>query len=96
MSSMYYKVFSNNDDALKVVEQAISDSGYTSGKDVAIGIDFASSSFWNEKNKSYEYLRQGLVRSPNKQIDFVNDLIDKYHLIYVEDPVHEEDFDDYQ
>ena len=83
----------NNDQALEVVEKAVSDSGYDSGKEVAIGIDFASSSFWNEKNKSYEYLRQGLVRSPNEQIDFVNNLIDKYHLIYVEDPVHEEDFE---
>ncbi|HEY6658789.1 MAG TPA: enolase [Nitrososphaeraceae archaeon] len=83
----------NNDQALEVVEKAVSDSGYDSGKDVAIGIDFASSSFWNEKSKSYEYLRQGLVRSPNEQIDFVNNLIDKYHLIYVEDPVHEEDFE---
>ena len=83
----------NNDQALEVVEKAVSDSGYDSGKEVAIGIDFASSSFWNEKNKSYEYIRQRLVRSPNEQIDFVNDLIDKYHLIYVEDPVHEEDFE---
>lgn len=83
----------NNDQALEVVEKAVSDSGYNSGKEVAIGIDFASSSFWNEKNKSYDYVRQGLVRSPNEQIGFVNDLIDKYHLIYVEDPVHEEDFE---
>ena len=83
----------NNDQALEVVEKAVSDSGYDSGKDVAIGIDFASSSFWNEKNKSYEYIRQRLVRSPNEQIDFVNNLIDKYNLIYVEDPVHEEDFE---
>jgi enolase len=83
----------NNDQALEVVEKAVSDSGYNSEKEVAIGIDFASSSFWNEKNKSYDYVRQGLVRSPNEQIDFVNDLIDKYHLIYVEDPVHEEDFE---
>ena len=83
----------NNDQAIEVVEQAISDSGYNSGKEVAIGIDFASSSFWNETTQSYDYLRQGLVRSTNEQIDFVNDLIDKYHLIYVEDPVHEEDFE---
>jgi enolase len=83
----------NNDQALEVVEKAVAYSGYDLGKDVALGIDFASSSFWNEKNKSYEYLRQGLVRSPNEQIDFVNNLIDKYHLIYVEDPVHEEDFE---
>jgi len=82
----------NNDQALEVVEKAVSDSGYSSGNDVAIGIDFASSSFWDEKNNRYDYARQGLVRSSEEQIDFVNDLIDKYHLIYVEDPVHEEDF----
>ncbi|HVP82698.1 MAG TPA: enolase [Nitrososphaeraceae archaeon] len=82
----------NNDQALEVVEKAVSDSGYSSGNDVAIGIDFASSSYWNEKNNSYDYARQGIVRSSEEQIDFVNDLIDKYHLIYVEDPVHEEDF----
>jgi enolase len=82
----------NNDQALEVVEKAVSDSGYSSGNDVAIGIDFASSSYWNEKNNSYDYARQGIFRSSEEQIDFVNDLIDKYHLFYVEDPVHEEDF----
>jgi len=82
----------NNDQALEVVEKAVSDSGYSSGNDVAIGIDFASSSYWNEKNNRYDYARQGIFRSSEEQIDFVNDLIDKYHLIYVEDPVHEEDF----
>jgi enolase len=82
----------NNDQALEVVEKAVSDSGYSSGNDVAIGIDFASSSYWNEKTNKYDYTRQGIVRSSEEQIDFVNDLIDEYHLIYVEDPVHEEDF----
>ena len=82
----------NNDQALEMVEKAVLESGYNSENEVAIGIDFASSSFWNEKNNQYDYARQGVVRSPDDQIDFVNDLIDKYHLIYVEDPVHEEDF----
>lgn len=82
----------NNDQALEMVEKAVLESGYNSENEVAIGIDFASSSFWNEKNNQYDYARQGIVRSPDDQIDYVNDLIDKYHLIYVEDPVHEEDF----
>lgn len=82
----------NNDQALEMVEKAVLESGYNSENEVAIGIDFASSSFWNEKNNHYDYARQGVVRSPDDQIDYVNDLIDKYHLIYVEDPVHEEDF----
>jgi enolase len=82
----------NNDQALEVVEKAVLESGYNSENEVAIGIDFASSSFWKEKNNHYDYARQGIVRSSDEQINFVNDLIDKYHLIYVEDPVHEEDF----
>ena len=34
-----------------------------------------------------------MTRSPNDQIDFVNSLIDRYSLIYAEDPTHEEDFE---
>ena len=83
----------NNDQAIEAVEKAILESGYSLRKDVSIGIDFASSSIWNEKSQSYFYSRQGLTRSKDDQIDFVNSIIEKYSLIYAEDPVHEEDFD---
>ena len=39
----------NNDQALEIIEKAVRNCGYTLGKDMAIGIDFASSSFWNEE-----------------------------------------------
>jgi enolase len=83
----------NNDQAFEAVEKAILECGYSLKKEVSIGIDFASSSIWNDKNKKYIYSRQGLTRSPNDQIDFVNSLIDRYSLIYAEDPIHEEDFE---
>jgi enolase len=63
------------------------------GKDIALGIDFASSSLWDPERKIYDYSRQGLVRKTEEQIDFVQDLIKNYHLIYVEDPVNEDDFE---
>src|SRR5215217_457808 len=83
----------NNDQAIEVVEKAIFECGYNLRKEVSIGIDFASSSLWNEKNHNYDYSRQGLTRSPEDQIDFVNNIINRYNLIYAEDPVHEEDFE---
>ena len=83
----------NNDQAIELVEKAILESGYNLRKEVSIGIDFASSSIWNEKKQNYDYSRQELTRSPEAQIDFVNNLINRYHLIYAEDPVHEEDFE---
>jgi enolase len=83
----------NNDQAVAVVADAIENSGLRLGKEVGLGIDFASSSLWDTKNKYYNYVRQGLVRNTEEQIDFIEDLIKKYHLIYAEDPVHEDDFE---
>ena len=83
----------NNDQAVAVVADAIENSGLRLGKEVGLGIDFASSSLWDSKNKYYNYARQGLVRNTEEQIDFIEDLIKKYHLIYAEDPVHEDDFE---
>ncbi|HLN36121.1 MAG TPA: enolase [Nitrososphaeraceae archaeon] len=83
----------NNDEAIEILERAIENCGYRIRKEVALGLDFASSSLWNEENKVYEYTRQGLTRSKQDQIDFVNSLISNYQLIYAEDPVNEEDFD---
>ncbi len=83
----------NNDQALEIVEKAVGNCGYTLGKEMAIGIDFASSSFWNEEKKIYDYSRQGIERDAGEQIEFANRLVRDYKLIYAEDPVHEEDFE---
>jgi enolase 1/2/3 len=83
----------DNDKAIEIVEKAVANCGFALRKELAIGIDFASSSLWNEKTKRYEYIRQGVSRTSEEQINFVNDLIKRYRLFYVEDPVNEEDFD---
>jgi enolase len=83
----------NNDQALEVIEKAVNNCGYTMGQDMAIGIDFASSSFWNEEDQLYEYTRQGIKRDTGEQIEFANRLIRDYKLIYAEDPVQEDDFE---
>jgi enolase len=83
----------NNDQAVSVVAEAIENSGLKLGKEVGLGIDFASSSLWDSKKNYYNYARQGLVRNTEEQLDFVEDLIKNYHLIYAEDPVHEDDFE---
>ena len=83
----------NNDEAVSVVAEAIENSDLKLGKEVGLGIDFASSSLWDSKKNHYNYARQGLVRNTEEQMDFVEDLIKNYHLIYAEDPVHEDDFE---
>lgn len=83
----------NNDEAVSIVAQAVENTGLRLGRDVALGIDFASSSMWDSTRKIYDYSRQGLVRNTEEQIGFVEDLIKNYHLIYAEDPVNEDDFE---
>jgi len=56
---------------------------------VDMGIDVASSQMWN--GKEYHYRSQ--VRSTEDQIAYIAELVDKYNLVYVEDPLHEDDFD---
>ena len=81
-----------NDEALQITEKAISNAGFDLGQEVAMGIDFASSSLWDEKTKKYDYSRKGKALNSEEQIDYVNNLIKSYKLVYVEDPVNEEDF----
>ena len=81
-----------NDEALQITEKAIGNAGFDLGQSVAMGIDFASSSLWDDKAKKYDYSRKGKTLSSEEQIDYVNNLIKSYKLLYVEDPVNEEDF----
>ena len=83
-----------NEKALELSAIACENLGFTLGKEVALGVDFASSTQWSEKNKKYLYERGGFENSPEKQIDFVSNIIEKYKLVYAEDAVHEEAFEE--
>ncbi len=80
--------------ALEVSAKACENLGFTLGKEVALGVDFASSTQWNEEKGKYLYDRAGFENSTGEQIDFAANIIDKFKLIYAEDAVHEEAFED--
>ena len=83
-----------NQKALEVSAKACENLGFTLGKEVALGVDFASSTQWNEEKEKYFYDRAGFENSSGEQIDFAANIIDKFKLIYAEDAVHEEAFED--
>jgi enolase len=84
----------DNEKALDVSTKAIENLGFTLGKEVSLGVDFASSTQWNEGKQKYLYQRAGFENSPAEQIEFAAKIIEKYKLIYAEDAVHEEAFED--
>lgn len=83
-----------NQEALEASAKACENLGYTLGREVSLGVDFASSTQWNEERQKYVYDRAGFENSTGEQIDFAAGIIDEFKLIYAEDAVHEEAFDD--
>jgi len=77
------------EEALELVLQAISDAGYSAGKDVFVGFDAASSEFYEEG----AYMLDGEKKSPDELVDFYVQLTQKFPILYVEDPFEQEDFE---
>ena len=84
----------DNEKALELCARTCENLGYTLGKEVSLGVDFASSTQWNEKKQKYVYERAGFENTPEQQIEFTSSIIEKYKLNYAEDAVHEEAFED--
>jgi len=83
-----------NEEALEAVARACERLGHTLGREVALGVDFASSTQWDAARGAYVYGRSGDVRTPGEQADFAASLIEKYRLVYAEDAVHEDAFEE--
>ena len=83
------------EDALESIISAIKAAGYEPGKDIMIGIDCASSEFY--KNGIYDYTNfegeKGKKRTSDEQIDYLEELINKYPIDSIEDGMSENDWD---
>jgi len=66
----------DNEKALELCAKACENLGYTLGNEVSLGVDFASSTQWNEEKHVYEYDRAGFQNTPEEQIQFAADIIE--------------------
>lgn len=85
----------SSEEAFDIISTACDEVCKQMGFECRFGIDMAASSLWNPKEECYNYVREKKKRNPEEQYQYVNELIDRYNLIYVEDPFHEEDFDNF-
>jgi len=84
-----------NEDAFETIAKACEEVGNELDFECGFGIDVAASSLWKEKEGKYIYENGTTKRDASEQLDFMLDLIEQYHLAYVEDPFHEEDFESF-
>ncbi len=82
-------------EALESIIAAITDAGYTAGKDVMIGLDCAASEFF--KDGVYNYAKfegpNGAKRTSAEQADYLAELAAKYPIDSIEDGMSENDWD---
>jgi enolase len=79
-------------DALDAIRKSIRDAGY-SEKDVRMGMDAASSTFY--ERKTGHYILEGKRLNWSKLEDFYSSLKDEYDLLTIEDPFEEGSFDSF-
>lgn len=82
----------SNEEGFLFIMEAIKRAGYVPGKDVAIAIDVAASEFY--KDGKYEI--DGKRLDTQELIDFYQELINKYPIISIEDPVDENDWEGFK
>lgn len=81
----------SNQAALTLLKQACESAGYRPGYDVFFGLDVASNSFF--KNGKYSLKDHPAGVSTNELIAIYEDLYKNFKLLYLEDPLSEDDWD---
>ena len=87
--------FEGTEDAVETILAAIKAAGLEPGKDVFLGFDCASSEFY--ENGVYNYAKfegeGGAVRTSEQQVDYLEELVNKYPIITIEDGMDENDWE---
>lgn len=85
--------FKDNEQPLQIIVKAITNAGYRPKQDIAIALDVAASEFYNKDTKLYELNKSKAGKfSTDEMIAWYTQLIDKYPIISIEDPLSENDW----
>ena len=81
----------SNEEAIEVIIEAITKAGYKAGEDMFIAIDAASSEYY--KDGKYVLEHEGKTLTAAEMVDFLEDWVNKYPIISIEDGMAEEDWE---
>ncbi len=83
----------SNEEALKLVMQAIEKAGYKPGDDVVIALDCASTEFYDAKKKRYVLESTGESLTSDDMVSLWKSWCKKYPIVSIEDGMAEDDWD---
>ncbi len=82
-----------NEDAIKVILEAIEKANYKPGTDVKIALDVAASEMFDSEKKIYNLKGEGVQKTAEQMIEYYEMLISKYPIISIEDGLAEDDWE---
>jgi enolase len=83
----------SNEDALKLVMQAIEKAGYKPGDDIVVALDCASTEFYDAKKKRYVLESTGDSLTSDEMVAMWKDWCKRYPIVSIEDGMSEDDWD---
>ena len=78
----------SHEEAIALLEEAITAAGYRPGADIALALDAACTELW----KGDHYSLEGEDRSSQQMVDYFTGLVDRHPIVSIEDPLAEDDF----
>ncbi len=84
----------SNSEGFELIMEAIKKAGYIPGKDVMLGIDVAASEFYEDGK--YNLVGEGRSLTTLELVEYYEELVNKYPIISIEDPVDENDWDGFR
>ena len=85
--------FASNEEALVTIMQAIESAGYRPGEDIVLGLDCASTEFYNPETKLYHLESTGEQLTSAQMVDYWADWCKRYPIVSIEDGCSEDDWD---
>lgn len=82
----------SNEEAFKVIAEAVNAAGYELGVDIVLAMDAASSEFYNKETGAYELKGEGKTYSSEELVEWYSAMVDKYPIISIEDGLDENDW----
>lgn len=88
----------SDEDALKLIVEAISEAGFKPGEDVVLALDVASTEMYDEAKKigkegCYYFWKTDELKTVDEMINYLVDLANKYPIVSIEDGLAEEDWE---
>ncbi|HHY18956.1 MAG TPA: phosphopyruvate hydratase, partial [Firmicutes bacterium] len=84
----------SNEEAIQVILEAVEKAGLVPGEDILIAMDVAASEMF--KDGLYHFEGEGITRDTDSMIEFYEDLVSKYPIVSIEDPLSEEEWDSWK